>query len=666
MRARAAAAVVLVCGAAGLAGCSGGAFGTRGTTGANQSGGQTGSRTAGTTLTGKVRGGQQPIAGAHVYLLAANTTGYGGNGIAASANNASVSLLTSAGDTALDTSGGATNGDYYVTTDASGNWTITGDYTCTPGQQVYLYAQGGDPGAGTNPAAGLMAALGSCPSAGNFATATPYIVINEVSTVATAYAFAGFATDATHVSSSGTTLAQTGVANAFANAANLETLSTGEALATTPAGNGTAPQSEINTLGNILASCVNSDGAGSAACTTLFATATADGTITGAQPTDTATVAINIAHNPGVNVDALYGLTGATPPFANGLTAAPNDWTVAIVISGGGLKQLEALAIDGDGAVWVVDTATSSITKIGSSGAFLSGASGYTGGGLQNPLSISIDPSGNAWSATLVSGSSGALVGMSSSGVVLSGPSGYSTGPNFIPTAIASDGSGNIWVSDGYNMGQFSSAGSILQSFHLPFSMGVFPEGLAIDGHGNVWLTGGGSLGAVQEVSSSGSVLSGSYGYTGGGIYFPFTITIDGSGDAWILDTTNCTCSAIGDGTIPELSNTGVSLGGSSGHSTPSMNQPADIAIDGDGNLWIASYGWGSVFEYTNTAVRISRPYYLSGILNKPGSLAVDGSGNVWVTNFGNNTVTEAIGVAAPVVTPLSVGVRDNKLGTRP
>jgi len=62
--------------------------------------------------------------------------------------------------------------------------------------------------------------------------------MDEVSTIAAAYSFAGFATDAVHVSSSGTALAQTGIANAFANAANVETLGTGAALATTPAGNG--------------------------------------------------------------------------------------------------------------------------------------------------------------------------------------------------------------------------------------------------------------------------------------------------------------------------------------------------------------------------------------------------------------------------------------------
>jgi hypothetical protein len=86
-----------------------------------------------------------------------------------------------------------------------------------------------------------MTVLGACPGNGNlFANLSP-VTMNEVSTIAAAYAMAGFATDVTHVSSSGTPLAQIGVANAFANAGNLVSLATGSALSITPSGNGTVP-----------------------------------------------------------------------------------------------------------------------------------------------------------------------------------------------------------------------------------------------------------------------------------------------------------------------------------------------------------------------------------------------------------------------------------------
>ena len=122
-----------------------------------------------------------------------------------------------------------TYGDYYVTTvGPGGTFTINSDYTCTGGQQVYLYSVGGDPGlgTGTNSAAGLLAALGTCPgttgATGQFFSSTLNVVMNEVSTVAAACA-CGYATDAVHVSSSGTAAAKLGLADAFINAEILQT-----------------------------------------------------------------------------------------------------------------------------------------------------------------------------------------------------------------------------------------------------------------------------------------------------------------------------------------------------------------------------------------------------------------------------------------------------------
>ena len=151
----------------------------------------------GLSIQGKVHGGQQPVVGAHIYLMAANTTGYG---------NLAVSTLVPTSTGTSDSIGG------YVLTASDGSFSISGDYTCTANTQLYVYSLGGNPGAGTNSAAGFLAALGNCPADGSLATGTPFIFVNEVSTVAAAYSMAGFAVDATHVSSSGTALAESGIA----------------------------------------------------------------------------------------------------------------------------------------------------------------------------------------------------------------------------------------------------------------------------------------------------------------------------------------------------------------------------------------------------------------------------------------------------------------------
>jgi hypothetical protein len=589
------------------------------------------------SLTGVVSSGTLngtvPVAYAHVYLFAANTTGYG---------KPSVSLLNATQTGTSDAVGA------YVTTAFNGTFNMSGDYSCTSGQQLYLYVLGGDAGTGQDALLGMMAAIGSCPSSTGPAL---FATVNEVSTIAAAYALAGFATDATHVSSSGTALAQVGVANAFANAANLAGLTTGAALLTTPAGNGTVPQSEINTLANVLAGCIN---VGGTPCSTLLQTATADGTATGTQPTDTATAAINIAHNPGANVATLYGLA-SSGGFTPALGAQPNNFVVSLQYTGGGLNLDENIAIDGAGNVWIANGGARSVSELSSSGSFLSGASGYTGGGLYGPGPIAIDESGDAWTT-----SQNCVTELSSTGVVLSGSTGYTGGGIYTPVGIAIDGSGNAWVANslGNSVTKLSSTGSILSGPSGYTGGGLdFPQGIAIDASGNAWITNAISN-TLTKISNSGSFLSGANGYSGGGLNASFDIAIDTYGNAWATNL---------GGSASEFSNAGAALSGSAGFTGGGLSSPSGISVDGSGNVWIANIN-GTITELSSSGTVLfagSSGGYI-GSSSVAINDAVDGSGNVWITNPMSNGIDEMVGAATPVVTPLAVGVKNNTLGTRP
>jgi hypothetical protein len=563
----------------------------------------------------------------------------------------------------------------YVLTGSDGSFSISGDYTCTPGQQVYLYALGGDPGLGTgaNAAAGLMAALGSCPTGGNFMSGTSLItnvMVNEVSTVAAAYAMAGFATDATHVGSSGTALALTGIANAFANAANLETIGTGVALATTPAGNGTVPQAEINTLANILAACVNSNGAGSA-CTTLFANATADGTTTGTQPTDTATAAINIAHNP-ENVWELYGLGTASPPFTPGLSGQPHDWTISLTYTGGGMSNPQAIAIDAQGNAWLANEGTSTgisgnLEKLSPLGAVLSGSGGFTAT-FMDPLGVAIDASGNAWVAAqnpYEFAGSGQPFGS------------FGSPPWNGGGSVAIDASGNAWFAGGdllnaYSSGRSQLFGGTLSGYGLA-AEGPSPLSIAIDGSGSAWVANYNAT--VTEASSSGSSLSGWNEYWLSGCCFSagMAIAIDSHGNVWLAAPDQLM-------SILELSHTGAPLYGRGWLYNGIPTAVMSVAIDGADHVWFVG---GGIAELSNSGAFLTLPLlgYTSGTLgpsSSPYALALDGSGDVWVANSGpaptySGGVSEFIGAATPVITPIVAGLPvtptadgSSKLGTRP
>ncbi|MGA1981003.1 MAG: PKD domain-containing protein [Acidobacteriaceae bacterium] len=599
---------------------------------------------------GVVYDGKQPMVGAHVYLMAANTTGYG---------QPSVSLLKAAATGHSDAIGA------YLLTGTDGGFNWPGGAACAAGSQLYVYALGGAAGGETNSAAGLLAAMGSCPSMGSF-SAMPYVWVNEVSTVVAAYALAGFATDAVHVSSSGTAAAQMGIANAFADAANISSLAAGVAYAYTPGENGIVPQAEINTLADILSACVASGAANSSNCATLFADSVAAGSPVVA-PTDTATAAINIAHNPSANVPGLYALMPSSPPFVPVLTAAPYDLSLAIGFFGGGLREPQGIAIDATGNVWVANLGSSRLSEFLPTGLAISSSTGYAGGGLNQPSAIAIDLSGDAWvvniGGTGVSEFAGyAAVSPSNGFPICAAP--YSHG-------VAVDGSNQVWISNAYgdsgvinaegiaNAGCISelssSTGALVGSYGSGYYDGPF--GIAIDAAGNVWVSNqtGNSL---TELSNSGVPISPFAGYTGGGLNVPDGIAIDGLGNVWVVNA--------GNSALSKFSNSGVALSPATGFTGGGMYRPECLAIDGSGRVWVANSLGNSLSEFSNAGGVLAASGLTGAGVDEPDGIAIDGSGNIWLTNAADSVLVEFVGAATPVVTPLAAAVKSDTLGVRP
>ena len=524
-------------------------------------------------IRGNVHGGRQAVVGAHVYVYSAGITGNGGPGIAAATANASKSLLTAFATGAFPTTQDA-NSNYYVTTDSTGSFALSGEYACTPGTQVYLYALGGKPdGVNANASAAFMAILGNCPGTGTLATQTPTVFMNEVSTVAAAYSFAGYASDATHVSSSNTVLAQTGIANAFANATNLYNIATGVALTAPVSNSGSVPNTEINALANSLAACVNSSGAASTQCTNLFNNIKSNGA-TGTTATDTATVAINIAHNPSTAVSTIFtNPAGIGAPFQPTLSSAPNDFTLQISFFNGLLGFPEFVAIDASGNVYVVCYG-SNIAKYLPSGATGPNGGDFTGGGLSHPIYIAIDTLGNVWAAN----------------------------------------------STGSNVSKFSSAGVPANSTGFKGNNDLDPTGIAIDASGFVWVANYGKN-TLSKLDSSGNEVAGSP-YAPTGLNQPWQIAVDPSGNVWAgnYNTAN----------IVKVTNAGVASG-TSPFFSGSYSTPRSIAI-GTNGPWVANFGSSSITQVTNVGVGTNRT---GGSMNAPSDIAVDGSGNAWIANKG-------------------------------
>ncbi len=579
----------------------------------------TGGPQTGVTLNGYVHGGQQPITGAKISMYAAGTSGYGAG---------ATSLLSGA-----------------VTTDSNGAFSIKGQYTCpTPSTQVYVISQGGDAGAGFNSDAVLMLALGDCGSL----DASDSLNISEVSTVAAVYALGQFITPGTtQVGTSSTNV--TGLKNAFATTVNLVD-ATGAARATTPAGNGTVSQKTINTLANIMAVCVNTAG-GEGACPSLFSLATPAG---GTAPTDTLWAMLNIAMNPGQNVSQLYNLVTAKAAFQPSLTAIPNDLTLSIAYTGGGLDNGELLAVDGQGNIWVpnaVDPGT--ISEFSPTGAAISPAAGFAGGGLSYPESLAIDLNGNVWSANEGNGS---VSEHTAGGTALSGATGFTVKGMEYPYAIAIDGANNIFTANGNNtVSKISPAGTPLGLF-TGAGMDV-PYSVAIDASANVWVANADQMtgsNSISKLSNTGTPLTVT-AYTGGGLKMPVGVAIDANGNVWAanFDTPS----------VSELSSTGTPLSGA-GFATP--NDTSAIAVDGKNTVWTANVD-GSVSRFASSGAALSPAtgYLTTGETAAVG-IAVDASGNVWTTDYYQNILFEYVGAAGPAVVPQALAVKNHLLGQRP
>lgn len=316
------AALLLPCSLLALAGCGSGAV--PGSAAASPA-------TTRAAVSGRVFGGQQPVAASTIQLYAVGTTADGA---------ASSPLLTST-----------------VVSDANGNFDITGKYTCPSSSLVYITATGGNPGTGANANLALMTALGACSAL----TASTHVMVDERTTVAAVAALAPFMRGYAAIGSS--TTDASALATAFTLAQSYVDTSSGQIPGPSLPPNAVAPLTTINTLADILAACVNSTGgtAGDNAttCGSLFADTTPG---SGAAPTDTIAAALNIMRDPQANAAALYNISASTAPFQPQLSSTPSDWTVAL---------------SGSGAPAAV--------PYGCSGAVLAGQNAFTNYTLQQP-----------------------------------------------------------------------------------------------------------------------------------------------------------------------------------------------------------------------------------------------------------------------------------------
>lgn len=599
------------------------------------------------TIFGSVEGGTSPVTGALVTLYAAGNS-YG----------ASPSPLATA------------------TTDGSGDFTV-GYVPPSPAALLYLTANGGNAGGGTNTTIGLMGIDG--PSA----SPEPSVSINELTTVSGEWALAQF-TDS-HGANIGSPLANaTGLANAAAQAqANLADVTTGLPAAFWGTYNaneanctGISPPvncdglKRMDTIANILADCIQS--------TSPFTDCSTLATNTDSVGDTTLHAAHDMATLPTSNLIALFALQADSgEPFAPYLSTVPSDgWEIALNLnpSGANFSHPNSIAIDANGDPWIPNSSGNTLTELTPIGAFAANytASSPTGADFNDPVGVAVDTLGNIWITNNGDTGTGAnsvtelIPGASPSPT----PSAVNfdntavTGANFNgPYAIAIDPANNVWVtnlSGGIaNSGSvtgFTSGSTLIGNFTSSSPTNAdfaFPFAIAIDAANpfNVWVTNAENFsvtelapGATPSPTPSATNWDNSTTTGTSDFFVPYGIALDLNGNIWVPNLVGQS--------VTKLTPLGVAVNYAPGGAE--FAGPYGIAIDGLGNVWITNSNSTNLSELDGSGDSIASFDPTGAGFNSPISIAIDESGNIWITNNGGNSVAEFIGITPPVLTPLS------------
>ncbi len=559
------------------------------------------------TIAGKVHGGQQPVSGSTIQLYETNTTTNQG---------ASTAMLTTT-----------------VTTAADGSFSITGDFTCPLSNPlVYIVSTGGNPGLGgtvNNTDLSLMSLLGTC----NSLSSSTYIVINELSTVASVQALSSFMSDYAHVGSAPSNLV--GIAGAFATASYTYDFSGGNFFGNNPRLD--LPELTINTLANILAACVNSAGGVSgdpSPCGQLLLLA-------GGGSTDTVTAALQMVQSPGHNTAQLYALITGSAPFQPYFTTVPSDFSSAVGYTVP--PNIQAGTLDSNGNIWLYtggynyDTMTDKSTDtqgpiVVYDNNFTEQFSITSGGGFDYPNGMAPNASGDVYlinANNTVSEFSSAPAALSPVGGwptgFTSAFTGTSSGNGYVTDSseagpISVDAQGNIWV-EGPSTSLTNcyaeldhTGANITPSSISAFctAIGSNFSALATDGSGNAWALG---YLSIAKVNASGTLAA--TAPTSQSCFYPFSNVSVGTQD--YLATRGILYDRVNN-QLWGYSQTGAGAISDSGTANFCDAGPSTMPI-------IAPYT--SISNLTKTG----DPYSAGSLLGT--SAVLDGAGNLWFTTSG-------------------------------
>jgi hypothetical protein len=280
-------------------------------------------------------------------------------------------------------------------------------------------------------------------------------------------------------------------------------------------------------------------------------------------------------------------------------------------------------------------------------------------GALTSPFGVAVDSGGDVWTTDAAKND---VVELAPDGRALRtfGTSGSGNGQLNDPEAIAVSG-GDVYVADSGNnrVEEFTTGGQFVRTIGGPGTgTGQFtdPEGVAVGSGGDVYVsdTAGNR---VEEFSQAGSFIK----EITAGMSNPQGLAVDATGDLWVAqngayDTSN--------DSVIEYSPAGtqiVTLGGGNNSNYAGMSNPSDVALDGQGNVYVTEPDYDLVQEFNADGVyegEFGTPGKdKAGTLYLPSAVATGSDGQVYVADTGDHRLAEFVPQVPPKVTVQPVPV---------
>jgi hypothetical protein len=330
--------------------------------------------------------------------------------------------------------------------------------------------------------------------------------------------------------------------------------------------------------------------------------------------TVTATFTPTSPWSAGNQTNGVVAVLGLSYPAGNGMTFRSNNVVSQSLIQGGTTTTMAQIGISGvaaadnthlnspwgvfvdsSGNVWVADTSNHRVIKYNSSLVYQSqfgatGASGADNTHLNLPRSVIVDNSGNVYISDTVNHR---IVKLNSSlsyvaqfGVTAA--SGSDNSHLNTPGQIAFDNAqSNLYVVDTSNSRIVRITTAMAFSAVFVSSLSALPAGVQLDSVGNVYI----SLGNLVQKYTSGAALSLTFGSSAGSdnykVNIPAQLALDGTGNLLVADLSNNRILILNSNfiAIGQFGISNASLGTRFGSDKARLNGPICVAVDSTG-LW--------------------------------------------------------------------------------